>query len=75
MEASGDSAIDYAEWNQWIEWMEKNHISWVLWSVSDKNETCSVLLPTAASEGNWKEQDLKESGLKSRSLIKSYLLK
>ena len=75
MEASGDSAIDYAEWNQWIGWMEKNHISWVLWSVSDKNETCSVLLPTAASEGNWKEQDLKESGLKSRSLIKSYLLK
>jgi endoglucanase len=75
MEASGDSAIDYAEWNQWIEWMEKNRISWVLWSVSDKNETCSVLLPTAASEGNWKEQDLKESGLKSRALIKSYLLK
>jgi endoglucanase len=47
-------------------------VSWVTWSVSDKNETCSVLLPTAAADGNWKESDLKESGIKTRALLKKY---
>lgn len=72
MEATGDGPIDDEEWQAWIGWMEDRHISWVLWSVSDKDETCSVLLPGAASEGGWKEQDLKESGIKSRLLIRSF---
>jgi endoglucanase len=42
--------------------MEKNNISWVSWSISDKNEKCSMLIPAANSEGNWNEKDLTESG-------------
>jgi len=72
MEASGDSKIDNDEWQRWIDWCESKKISWVTWSVSDKNETCSVLLPTAATDGNWKETDLKESGVKSRALLRKY---
>ncbi len=72
MEATGDGPINYDEWNKWIEWAEKNQISWVTWSVSDKDETCSVLLPSAASDGNWQDKDLKESGIKTRELIKKY---
>lgn len=72
MEASGDGAIDYAEWNRWITWAEENKISWITWSVADKNETCSVLLPSAKSNGEWKEKDLKESGIKTRALIRKY---
>ncbi len=72
MEASGDGAIDYDEWNRWIEWAEKNKISWLTWSVADKDETCSVLLPSAKSDGEWKEKDLKESGIKTRELIRKY---
>ena len=45
-------------------------MSWITWSVADKNETCAMLLPAAGSEGNWQEKDLKESGIKSRLLIK-----
>lgn len=75
MEASGDGKIDYDEWNRWIDWAEKNKISWITWSVSDKDETCSVLRPSADSNGNWKENDLKESGVKSRDMIKKYSLK
>jgi endoglucanase len=70
MEASGNGPIDYAEWNIWIDWMKKNHISWISWSISDKNETCSMLKPTASSEGNWNENDLKESGIKTRELLR-----
>jgi len=72
MEASGNGPVNDEEWHKWINWAEKNKISWVLWSVSDKDETCSVLLPSADSTGNWKEKDLKEFGAKSRALLKSY---
>ena len=62
MEATGDGPIDYEEWQKWLDWMDKNRISWVAWSVSDKDETCSMMLPTAPSEGNWGDSDLKEWG-------------
>ena len=72
MESSGNGPINEAEWTKWIEWAEQNKISWVTWSVSDKDETCSVLLPSAGKNGNWKNKDLKESGIKARALIKKY---
>lgn len=72
MEASGNGPINDTEWKKWIDWAESKKISWVTWSISDKNETCSMLLPTAGSEGNWKESDLKESGNKTRALLRQY---
>ena len=72
MEASGNGPLNYEEWNKWIDWAEQKKISWITWSVSDKNETCSVLLPSASSDGNWKDTDLKESGIKTRDLIRKY---
>lgn len=72
MEATGNGPLNETEWNEWINWAEKNKISWLTWSIADKNETCSVLLPTAASSGNWSEKDLKPSGIKTRALIRKY---
>ena len=72
MEATGDGPINYEEWGKWINWMDAKGLSWITWSVSDKNETCSVLYPTAASDGKWKESDLKESGLKAREYLRKY---
>lgn len=72
MEASGNGAINEEEWMKWIDWAEKNKISWITWSVSDKDETCSVLLPSAASTGNWTEKDLKPSGRKTRALLRKW---
>jgi len=59
MEATGDGPIDYVEWQKWLDWMADNSISWVAWSVSDKDETCSMLLPSASSDGSWSDNDLK----------------
>jgi endoglucanase len=70
MEASGNGPINYTEWQNWIDWCESNKISLISWSVSDKNETCSMLKTSAASEGNWKEEDMKESGIKTRELLR-----
>ena len=38
MEASGDGPLDYAEWQRWVDWMDQRQLSWITWSVSDKNE-------------------------------------
>lgn len=75
MEASGKGPIDYKSWEEWINWMEINKISWVCWSVSDKKETCSMLLPSASDTGNWNEKDLNESGIKTREKLRSFYKK
>ena len=72
MEATGNGPLNDEEWQRWIEWCEQHKISWLVWSVSDKDETCSVLQKSASSDGGWKDEDLKESGLKSRDYIRKY---
>lgn len=72
MEATGDGPLNYEEWKRWIDWAEERKISWVTWSVADKDETCSVLKKSAASTGGWKEEDLKESGVKVRGYLREY---
>lgn len=72
MEATGNGPINHEEWQQWLNWMESRKISWVSWSISDKNETCSMLLPSAASTGNWKNDDIKEWGQITRKCIKKH---
>jgi endoglucanase len=70
MEASGNGPINYEEWHRWIDWMKENKISWVSWSIADKNETCSMLKTSASDTGNWRMDDLKESGIKTRELLR-----
>ena len=72
MESSGNGPINYEEWHRWIDWMKENKISWVSWSVSDKNETCSMLKTSASDTGNWNTEDLKESGIKTREMLRKF---
>lgn len=69
MEASGDGPIDHAEWKAYLDWMEQRKLSWIVWSIADKNETCSMLLPAAESTGNWSLGSIKEWGKISRTAI------
>ncbi|QSB28350.1 glycoside hydrolase family 5 protein [Flavobacterium sp. CLA17] len=72
MEASGDGPLDLKAWQEYIDWMEAKKLSWITWSVSDKDETCSVLKKSAKSEGKWKIEDLKESGIRAREYLRKY---
>jgi len=72
MEASGDGKLDYTEWHKWIQWADKNNLSWVVWSISDKEETCSMLKKSASSSGEWTQKDLKASGIHTKNLLKKY---
>ena len=62
MNADGQGPIDTESTDEWIEWMEENDISYIFWSISDKKETCSMLYPSAASEGPWRAEDLSPWG-------------
>jgi endoglucanase len=68
--ATCDRPVNYDEWLVWIKWMKQNYISWITYSIADAEETCAMLKPSAASTGGWKESDLKESGLKTRRLLR-----
>ena len=71
MEASGDGPLNEEEYDKWIDLMERLKISWVNWSLSDKNETCSMLLPRAKADGNWTDNVIKPWG----KLVRKTLLK
>jgi endoglucanase len=68
-DSSGNGPLNMTEWNTWIDWMEARQISWCKWSIADKNETCSVLVPGAKSTGGWPLTDLKPSGVHTRELL------
>jgi endoglucanase len=70
MEATGDGKINKEEWQKWINWSEQRKISWITWSVSDKDESCSVLKAEASSDGDWPINDLKESGILAREYLR-----
>jgi endoglucanase len=70
MEATGDGKINKEEWQKWINWSERRKISWITWSVSDKDESCSVLKAEASSDGDWPINDLKESGILAREYLR-----
>lgn len=72
MEATGDGPLDTTAWNDYVEWMESRKISWVIWSVSSKDETCSILRPSASSTGKWREMDIKPWGQMARESIKKH---
>lgn len=59
MEASGDGPLDLTAWRAYVDWMQERGLSWCVWSVSDKVETCSMLIPGASATGNWSEDELK----------------
>ena len=72
MECTGDGPLDIPEWTRWGEWLESKKISWGNWSISDKNETCSMILPRANKNGGWDESLIKPAGCQSRKFILQY---
>lgn len=72
MEASGDGPLAPEEHQKWIDLLEAKKVSWVNWSISDKNETCSMILPSANPEGKWTEKQLKPWGQLVRNTLRKY---
>ncbi|WP_438021844.1 glycoside hydrolase family 5 protein [Sorangium sp. So ce233] len=69
-DASGNTGLNLAESQTWMNFLNANKISWANWSLFDKNETASALVPGASTTGSWPDSQLTESGkwVKARML-------
>lgn len=72
MESSGDGPLAPAEYQKWIDLLESLKVSWVNWSISDKNETCSMILPSAPATGHWTDRQIKPWGKMVREALRKY---
>lgn len=71
--ADGDRGVYINETNHWLHLLHEHKVSWINWSISDKNEDCAILKPGTAADGDWSDEDLTRSGkyIKER-LINGY---
>lgn len=61
-QASGNGGAYINEASQWLDFLNIRGISWVNWSLCDKNESSAALMPGSNPNGGWTESDLTESG-------------
>lgn len=70
MDATGNGVFDIESWEAWLKLADDNSISWIAWSISDKVEGCSMLVPNTPADGRqWTEAHLKPWAV----LVRHYL--
>ncbi len=67
--ADGGGAVATSETNAWVDFMKTNNISNANWSVNDKAEGASLLVPNASATGGWVSSQLTASGAFAKSII------
>lgn len=60
--ADGDRGVYLNETNHWLRLLHKHKVSWINWSLSDKNEDCAILKPNTSPDADWSDDDLTRSG-------------
>jgi len=60
------------ETDKWMEWCYENKISHCNWSVNDKDEQWSIVAPGASTTGGWSYQQLTNSGILVRKIIRNW---
>lgn len=67
--ATGDGGFNASESQVWWDFLDENKISSCNWSVSNKDETASILQPGVVGLSEWSPDQLTQSG----DLVKNYL--
>ncbi|MDE6852926.1 MAG: cellulase family glycosylhydrolase, partial [Lachnospiraceae bacterium] len=62
-DASGNGGYDTANADKWIELLDERNISYACWSLCNKNESASYLLPSCSKYSGWLESDLSKTGI------------
>lgn len=70
-EYTGDGFIDVEEANKWWTFLDANNISWLNWSIADKEESSAAVIPGASAKGGWPDTILTTSGLLVREEIRT----
>lgn len=56
------TVTDFNEAQKWLDLLDSQNISWINWSLSNKDEASSILKPTSGLSGPWTYEDLTVSG-------------
>jgi endoglucanase len=70
-EATGAGRLDAAETRLWWDFMEENGLSYLNWSITDKDETSAALRPGAPARGGWRERFISPSGRLVRARLRA----
>ena len=68
-DASGNGTVSTSEGDKWIKLLNKYGVGRVMWNLSNKNESCSLLKSSCTKKSGWKSSDLSGSG---KWLLKTY---
>ena len=61
-DASGNGNLDYSEAGQWLSLLNSRGISFVIWNLSNKNESSALLTPDNSKTSGWTHDDLSPQG-------------
>lgn len=68
-DASGNGAIYLDEFDNWIDYINSNNLSWIYWSLSNKDESSAVLKPGTLS---LEDDNLTEAGKYVKNIFLKY---
>ena len=60
--ASGGGGISYSSTKTWLDRLDKLGVSYFCWSLSNKNESCSLLKSSTRKTSGWTTNDLSSAG-------------
>ena len=61
-DASGNGGLDKAEAKKWLTFLDKNKISYMAWSLSNKNESSALIKSNCNKTSNWASGNLSAAG-------------
>jgi len=67
--ANGDGVINDEESKKWIDLLNEEKISHIIWNLSNKAETSSILLPACKKTCNFTQEDLSECGKRMKAIM------
>lgn len=71
--ADGAGDINEEETNIWLALLNRYNISYLMWNLSNKDETSAIIAPTCKKTSGFTEEDLSPAGLLFLRLIKNTL--
>lgn len=68
-DASGNGGVDEASAKEWFSLLKEDDLSFMAWSLCNKNETAALIQPNCAKLSGWTQEDLSLSGKLFRQAI------
>ncbi len=62
-DASGNGEIDRQSGDKWISFADENDISYIVWNLSNKEESSSIIRSDVTTLDHWKDEEYSETAL------------